>query len=133
MPKLVPLKPREIERILLKNGFILNHTTGSHKQYFNPQNKAHVTVPFHSRIIPKGTLKSIIRQSQLGESFLGDESPRHAKSRDFDSKQAWSKDSFQLHQADTQRSVVWEELQIRRRRTGDAGESRPACGQAVWR
>lgn len=65
MPKLAPLKPRAVEKILLKHGFILNVVKGSHKQYFNPQTKAHVTVPYHSRDIVMGTLRSIVRQSLL--------------------------------------------------------------------
>ena len=65
MPKLVPLKPREVEQILLKNGFIVNVSKSSHKQYFNPKTKAHTTVPFHSKDLAMGTLRSIVRQSQL--------------------------------------------------------------------
>ena len=65
MPKLSPLKPREIERILLKHGFELNVSKSSHRQYFNPQTRAHTTVSFHSKEIPVGTLRSIIRQSGL--------------------------------------------------------------------
>ncbi len=65
MPKLAPLKPRAVEVILLKNGFIVNISKSSHKQYFHQKTKAHVTVPFHSKDIPIGTLISIVRQSQL--------------------------------------------------------------------
>jgi predicted RNA binding protein YcfA (HicA-like mRNA interferase family) len=65
MPKLANLKPREVEQILLKNGFIMNVSKSSHKQYFNPDTKAHTTIPFHSKDIATGTLRSIIRQSQL--------------------------------------------------------------------
>lgn len=65
MPKLVPLKPREVEQILLKNGFVVNVSKSSHKQYFNPKTKAHTTVPFHSKDLAMGTLRSIVRQSQL--------------------------------------------------------------------
>lgn len=65
MTKLAPLKPREIERILFSNGFILNVQKGSHRQYYHPKTKAHVTVPFHSKDIPIGTFRSIVRQSQL--------------------------------------------------------------------
>lgn len=65
MPKLAPLKPREIESILLKNGFKVNLSKSSHKQYFNPKSGAHTTVSFHSKEIPVGTLRSIVRQSQL--------------------------------------------------------------------
>lgn len=65
MPKLVPLKPREVEKILLTNGFRINVSKSSHRQYFNPFSKAHTTVPFHSKELALGTLRSIVRQSQL--------------------------------------------------------------------
>ncbi|MBI3385241.1 type II toxin-antitoxin system HicA family toxin [Candidatus Gottesmanbacteria bacterium] len=65
MTKLIPLKPREVEVILLKNGFMVNRVKGSHKQFFHNQLKAHVTVPFHSKSIPTGTLRSIVNQSKL--------------------------------------------------------------------
>ena len=65
MPKLVPLKPREVVKILLDNGFVENVSKSSHKQYFNKATDAHTTVSFHSREIPVGTLRSIIRQSKL--------------------------------------------------------------------
>ncbi len=65
MPKLASLKPIEVEKILLKNGFIVNVSKSSHRQYFNPKTKAHTTVPFHSRDLALGTLRSIIRQSKL--------------------------------------------------------------------
>ena len=65
MPKIVPLKPREVEKLLLLHGFMVNVSKSSHRQYFNPQTNSHTTVPFHSKVIPIGTLRSIIRQSQL--------------------------------------------------------------------
>ncbi|MEK7154780.1 MAG: type II toxin-antitoxin system HicA family toxin [Patescibacteria group bacterium] len=65
MPRLIPLKPREIEAILLEHGFVLNVSKSSHKQFFNPQSGAHTTVSYHSKEIPVGTLRSIVRQSQL--------------------------------------------------------------------
>ncbi|PIP63903.1 hypothetical protein COW97_00025 [Candidatus Roizmanbacteria bacterium CG22_combo_CG10-13_8_21_14_all_34_12] len=65
MPRLAPLRPREVETVLLKNGFVVNVSKSSHKQYFNPKTKAHTTIPFHSRDLAPGTLRSIIRQSQL--------------------------------------------------------------------
>ena len=65
MPRLVPLKPRDIETILLKNGFTLNVSKSSHKQFFNSKSGAHTTVSYHSKEIPVGTLRSVVRQSQL--------------------------------------------------------------------
>lgn len=65
MPKLAQLKPKEIEKILLRNGFVVNVSRSSHKQYFNPKTSSHTTVSFHSKEIAVGTLRSIVRQSQL--------------------------------------------------------------------
>jgi len=65
MPRLVPLKPREIKKILLGNGFVVNVSKSSHKQFFCKETGAHTTVSFHSKEIPVGTLRSIVRQSQL--------------------------------------------------------------------
>lgn len=70
MPKLAPLKPREVEKILFRNGFTVNISKSSHKQYFNQKTRAHVTVPFHAKDIPIGTLRSIVRQSQLSIEFF---------------------------------------------------------------
>ncbi|KKQ35725.1 MAG: Toxin-antitoxin system, toxin component, HicA family [Candidatus Woesebacteria bacterium GW2011_GWA1_37_7] len=70
MTRLVPLKPREVEKILLRNRFILNFTKGSHKQFFNPRTNAHATVPFHSKDMALGTLRSIIKQSQLSDNLF---------------------------------------------------------------
>ena len=70
MPKIVPLKPKDLEKLLLKHGFIVNHTVGSHKQYRNAKTKSYVTVPFHSKELAIGTLKSIIKQSQLPISLF---------------------------------------------------------------
>lgn len=69
MPKLPPLKPREIERILEKAGFFFIRQKGSHRIYI----KEHlgVTVPFHNKDLRRGTLQSIIKQSGLtADEFL---------------------------------------------------------------
>jgi predicted RNA binding protein YcfA (HicA-like mRNA interferase family) len=65
MPQLPAIKPIEVQKILLKNGFLTKRQSGSHRVYFNATTNATVIVPFHSRDIPKGTLGSIIRQSKL--------------------------------------------------------------------
>ena len=70
MPRLIPLKPKEVEKILRKHGFEHIHTVGSHRQFFNSQTKAHTTVPFGHRDLAKGTLKAIINQSGLSEKLF---------------------------------------------------------------
>ena len=67
MSKLPSLKSREILTILFKNGFEKIRTSGSHIRLIKGNNL--VTVPFHaSKTVPKGTLKSIIRQSGIPQS-----------------------------------------------------------------
>ena len=69
MPKLLSLSSREVCRILQKHGFVIVRQKGSHiilrKQL--PDRGITVPVPNHSEIA-KGTLKSIIDQSEISKS-----------------------------------------------------------------
>jgi len=69
MPKLLSLSSREVCRILQKHGFVIVRQKGSHiilrKQL--PDRGITVPVPNHSEIA-KGTLKSIIDQSEIPKS-----------------------------------------------------------------
>lgn len=56
---------REIEKIILADGWILKNVNGSHNQYIHPNKKGRVTIPKHSGDIPKGTLNSIFKQAGL--------------------------------------------------------------------
>lgn len=62
MPKLPAVRPREIIRFLEKNGFVLDHTSGSHLIYYHPSSKRRAVVPQHNRDMPKGTLMSLLRE-----------------------------------------------------------------------
>jgi predicted RNA binding protein YcfA (HicA-like mRNA interferase family) len=57
--------PKEVEKILLSKGFALKRQTGGHRIYYHAVTKATVVVPFHSRDIPRGTLRSIVQQAKL--------------------------------------------------------------------
>lgn len=71
MPNLPSFKPRAIEEILLANKFYLKRQTGSHRIYHHIETNAIAIVPFHTRDIAKGTVRSIIKQSKLSlEKFL---------------------------------------------------------------
>ena len=70
MVKLPSLKPRYLEKILLKNGFIIKRQTGSHRIYYNFKTEKTTVVPYHSRDIPQGTLRSIIKQTGLSEEIF---------------------------------------------------------------
>jgi len=56
-------------RALVRNGFVVDHTTGSH--YILIREKLRVVVPFHNRDLKRGTLASIIAQAGLSvEEFI---------------------------------------------------------------
>ncbi|HDZ87851.1 MAG TPA: type II toxin-antitoxin system HicA family toxin [Nitrospirae bacterium] len=61
--------PDDIIKILLQNGFELDHQTGSHRVYYNSVTKRRAVVPYHKRDIPKGTLLSILKQAGLRDLF----------------------------------------------------------------
>jgi len=63
MPKLPAVRPREIIRFLERNGFVLDHTSGSHFIYYHPGSKRRAVVAQHNRDIPKGTLISLLREA----------------------------------------------------------------------
>ena len=65
MVKLPSLTPRDVIRILEKNGFVLDHSSGSHRVYYDRESKRRVVVPFHRKDLPKGTLLTILKQAGI--------------------------------------------------------------------
>ena len=67
MPKL--LNPRQIIKVLEKRGFVFISQKGSHVKYRKITKTEIITViiPIHSKEIPIGIFKSILRQSRLTE------------------------------------------------------------------
>ena len=65
MSKIPALTSQKVIRILRQRGFILDHSSGSHMIYYHPETKRRVTVPFHRRDIPRGTLMSILKQAGI--------------------------------------------------------------------
>ena len=53
-----------VEQLLRKNGGVFVRSSGSHFNWRMP-NGALVTVPHHSKVLPVGTLLSILRQAGL--------------------------------------------------------------------
>lgn len=43
----MPLKPREMEKIILTDGWVFKEQNGSHRQYVHPTKEGKVTIPFH--------------------------------------------------------------------------------------
>jgi len=50
---------------LKRHGFLIDHTTGSHFTLYHPKTKHRVTVAYHSKDIPLGTLASILKQADI--------------------------------------------------------------------
>jgi len=65
MSKLPSLKPREIVKILKKNGFIEVRQVGSHLHLYHPQKNLRATVPMHNKDLKRKTLKSILDQAKI--------------------------------------------------------------------
>ena len=64
---------REIENALLRDGFLLNYSTGSHRRYVHEETNRRVSISWHgqSQTFKPGTLRSIIeRQAQWTEADL---------------------------------------------------------------
>ncbi len=65
MPRLPSLTSKQVIQLLKQNDFLLDHVSGSHYIFYNPTNKKRVTVPYHTKDLPVGTLKSIIREAGI--------------------------------------------------------------------
>ena len=61
----MPLKPKQMEKIILKDGWILKSQVGSHRQYIHPTKQGKVTIPFHSKELTKMVENSILKQAGL--------------------------------------------------------------------
>jgi predicted RNA binding protein YcfA (HicA-like mRNA interferase family) len=70
MPKLPAITPRKIIAVLKRNGFILDHATGSHYIFYHLQKQSIVTIPYHNKDLPKGTLLAILKQAGLNREKL---------------------------------------------------------------
>lgn len=62
----MPLKPSEMERVILDDGWVLYSQTGSHRQYKHPTKHGKVTIPFHKgKEINPITERSIRKQAGI--------------------------------------------------------------------
>lgn len=71
MPELPAITPRKLEQKLIRLGFLLDHSSGSHRVYFHMKTRRRAIVPFHAKDIKSGTLAAILRESGISrEEFL---------------------------------------------------------------
>ena len=59
------MKFREVEKLLLEDGWIFKNAKGSHYQYFHLVKPGKVTVPNHTGDIPPILVKAILKQAGL--------------------------------------------------------------------
>ncbi|NRT32458.1 putative RNA binding protein YcfA (HicA-like mRNA interferase family) [Clostridium beijerinckii] len=59
------MKPKELLKILEKEGWEIKNQRGSHIQLINKNKNGKVTVPNHNKDLKTGTLKSILKQAGL--------------------------------------------------------------------
>lgn len=70
MAKLPALTSREVLQILRDHGFVPDHQTGSHLILYHPVSKRRAVVPMHRGDLPKGTLRSILKEAGIDSARL---------------------------------------------------------------
>ena len=61
----MPKKPKEMERIILSDGWVFKSQEGSHRHYKHLTKKGKVTIPFHCKDLTKAVENSIMKQAGL--------------------------------------------------------------------
>ncbi|MDQ3259599.1 MAG: type II toxin-antitoxin system HicA family toxin, partial [Pseudomonadota bacterium] len=59
------LTSKDVIKILERKGFVLDHTSGSHRVYFNAETNRRAVVPFHNKDLPIGTLIAILKAAAI--------------------------------------------------------------------
>lgn len=57
--------PKKLIKLLHKNGFNFVRQNGSHALFKNFKTKRKVIVPIHSKDLPKGTTKAILKDANI--------------------------------------------------------------------
>jgi toxin-antitoxin system, toxin component, hicA family len=62
----MPMKPKEMIKFLLRNGFVeIIRGKGSHRKFFNQSTGRTTLVPYHSKELKKGMEHTILTQAGL--------------------------------------------------------------------
>lgn len=61
----MPKTPKQMEKIIISDGWVLIAQRGSHRHYVHPTKRGRVTIPFHTKDLDIRTEKSILRQAGL--------------------------------------------------------------------
>lgn len=57
--------PKKLVKLLNQNGFVFIRQNGSHAIFRNDEKTRKVVVPMHSKDIPKGTLRAILKDADI--------------------------------------------------------------------
>ncbi len=61
----MPMTPKEMVKLLKKNGFEVVSQNGSHVKLKNSENGRTVIVPYHSKDLKKGLEQGLLKQAGL--------------------------------------------------------------------
>ncbi|MCR5206375.1 MAG: type II toxin-antitoxin system HicA family toxin [Lachnospiraceae bacterium] len=61
----MPKTPKEMEKLILADGWIFKNQVGSHRQYIHPTKKGKVTIPFHNKTLCIKVENSIKKQAGI--------------------------------------------------------------------
>jgi predicted RNA binding protein YcfA (HicA-like mRNA interferase family) len=70
MGNLPSLSPKELCKILERNGFELKRIKGSHHFFQHPISGKITVVPMHNKDLPKGTFLAILKQAGIDKNEL---------------------------------------------------------------
>ncbi|MDO4281800.1 MAG: type II toxin-antitoxin system HicA family toxin [Peptococcaceae bacterium] len=59
------MKFREVEKLILDDGWQFKSSRGAHHQYIHPAKPGNVTIPFHRGDTDPRTVKSILKQAGI--------------------------------------------------------------------
>ena len=59
------MQSKDLIKIIEKDGWYLVNVKGSHHQFKHPSKTGRVTIPHPKKDLPKGTVKSILKQAGL--------------------------------------------------------------------
>ena len=72
MPNLPSITSKKLIKILKSLGFQLDHSTGSHFIFYNPNTKKREVVPYHAKDLPRGTIMNIIKEAGINRKEFED-------------------------------------------------------------
>lgn len=61
----MPITPKQMIKLLEKNGFVLIRSNGSHHIYENKETNKKTVVPLHCKELKKGTEQKILKDAGL--------------------------------------------------------------------